>query len=115
MCSYNQINGTFSSENRWLRTDVLRGEWGYEGIVMSDWGAVHDRTASLAAGLNLEMPPSNTDDDVVIAVKEGRLDEAQLDRMAEGMLQLLEKACPAMECDFTYDVVAHHAVARRHR
>ena len=113
MCSYNQINGTFSSENRWLRTDVLSGEWGYEGIVMSDWGAVHDRTASLAAGLNLEMPPSNTDDDVVIAVKEGRLDEAQLDRMAEGMLQLLEKACPAMERDFTYDVVAHHAVARR--
>ena len=103
MCSYNRINGTFSSENRWLLTDVLRGEWGYEGIVMSDWGAVHDRTASLAAGLNLEMPPSNTDDDVVIAVKEGRLDEAQLDRMAEGMLQLLEKACPAMERDFTYD------------
>lgn len=113
MCSYNQINGTFSSENHWLLTDVLRKEWGYEGIVMSDWGAVHDRVASLAAGLNLEMPPSNTDDDVVIAVKEGRLDETQLDRMAEGMLQLIEKARPAMERDFTYDVAAHHAVARR--
>ncbi|OXN01154.1 exo-alpha-(1-_6)-L-arabinopyranosidase [Bifidobacterium vansinderenii] len=113
MCSYNQINGVFSSENPWLLTKVLRDEWGYDGIVMSDWGAVHDRAASVAAGLNLEMPPSNTDDDVVIAVREGRLDEKQLDRMAQGMLDLLEKARPAMERDYTFDKDAHHALARR--
>ena len=113
MCSYNQINGVFSSENQWLLTTVLRDEWGYDGIVMSDWGAVHDRAASVAAGLNLEMPPSNTDDDVVIAVREGRLDERQLDRMAQGMLDLLEKTRPAMERDYTFDVAAHHEIARR--
>ena len=113
MCSYNRINGVYSSENQWLLTKVLRDEWGYDGIVMSDWGAVHDRAASLAAGLNLEMPPSNTDDDVVIAVREGRLDERQLDKMAQGMLDLIEKARPAMEREYKFDVAAHHAIARQ--
>ena len=58
MCSYNRINGTFASENPWLLTDVLRKEWGFEGYVMSDWGAVSDRVAGVAAGLELEMPSS---------------------------------------------------------
>ena len=59
MCSYNQINGTFASENKWLLTDVLRGDWGFKGYVMSDWGAVNDRVKGLEAGLELEMPSSN--------------------------------------------------------
>lgn len=70
MCSYNRINGVYSSQNRWLLTNVLRNEWGFEGIVMSDWGAVHDRVAALNAGLNLEMPPSDTDEEIVVAVRE---------------------------------------------
>src|SRR6478752_4876568 len=57
MCSYNRINGVYASENRWLLTDVLREEWGFGGAVISDWGAVNDRVAALAAGLDLEMPP----------------------------------------------------------
>nr|MDK6328921.1 glycoside hydrolase family 3 N-terminal domain-containing protein [Alloscardovia omnicolens] len=77
MCAYNQLNGVFGSENHWLLTKVLREEWGFEGIVMSDWGAVHDRVDSLKGGLNLEMPPSFSDDEVVIAVRDGRLDEKQ--------------------------------------
>lgn len=113
MCAYNQLNGAFGSENHWLLTDVLRKEWGFKGIVMSDWGAVHDRVASLNAGLNLEMPPSYTDDEVVIAVKNGVLPEEQLDKMAQGMLDLAEKARAAMEREgFVFDKEAHHVLAR---
>jgi len=57
MCAYNKINGTYASEHHWLLTDVLRDEWGFDGLVVSDWGAVHDRVAALTAGLDLEMPP----------------------------------------------------------
>ena len=114
MCSYNKINGVFSSQNRWLLTDVLRGEWGFKGIVMSDWGAVSDRVAALNAGLNLEMPPSNTDNQIVAAARDGRIPAAQLDEMAQGMIDLVAKARPAMSRDgYRYDVDAHNEVARQ--
>ncbi|MDM8323320.1 exo-alpha-(1-_6)-L-arabinopyranosidase [Bifidobacterium pullorum] len=114
MCSYNKINGVFSSQNRWLLTDVLRGEWGFKGIVMSDWGAVSDRVAALNAGLNLEMPPSNTDNQIVAAAKDGRIPAAQLDEMAQGMIDLVAKARPAMSRDgYRYDVDAHNEIARQ--
>lgn len=114
MCSYNKINGVFSSQNRWLLTDVLRGEWGFKGIVMSDWGAVSDRVAALNAGLNLEMPPSNTDNQIVAAAKDGRIPAAQLDKMAQGMINLVAKARPAMSRDgYRYDVDAHNEIARQ--
>ena len=114
MCSYNKINGVFSSQNRWLLTDVLRGEWGFKGIVMSDWGAVSDRVAALNAGLNLEMPPSNTDNQIVAAAKDGRIPATQLDEMAQGMVDLVAKARPAMSRDgYRYDVDAHNEVARQ--
>ena len=58
MCAYNKVNGTYASENRWLLTEVLRDEWAFEGLVVSDWGAVHDRVPALAAGLDLQMPAS---------------------------------------------------------
>ena len=56
MCAYNAINGEYCCENQWLLTDVLRKEWGFDGLVMTDWGAMHDRVKSLKAGLDLEMP-----------------------------------------------------------
>ena len=114
MCSYNRINGVHSAQNRWLLTDVLRDEWGFTGIVMSDWGAAHDRVASLNAGLNLEMPPSSTDDQIVYAARDGRIAPAQLDRMAQGMIDLVERTRAAMSIDgYRYDVDAHDDVARR--
>ncbi len=91
MCSYNQINGTYASEHPWLLTDVLRGEWGFEGYVMSDWGAVNDRVAALKAGLELEMPSSNgaNDAEIIKAVKEGALDESVLDLAVERILRII--------------------------
>ncbi len=100
MCSYNRINGVLASENRWLLTDVLRGEWGFDGYVMSDWGAVSDRVQALAAGLELEMPSSNgvRDRQIVDAVRAGSLDESVLDRACERILTVdsryLESAKP---------------------
>ncbi|KFI71088.1 exo-alpha-(1-_6)-L-arabinopyranosidase [Bifidobacterium merycicum] len=114
MCSYNRINGVHSAQNRWLLTDVLRDEWGFEGIVMSDWGADHDRVASLNAGLNLEMPPTYTDDQIVYAARDGRIQPEQLDRMAQGMIDLVNKTRAAMSVeDYRFDVDAHNEIARR--
>ena len=114
MCSYNRINGVYSAQNRWLLTDVLRGEWGFEGIVMSDWGADHDRVASLNAGLNLEMPPSYTDDEIVHAARDGRIAPAQLDAMAQGMIDLVNRTRAAMSVDdYRFDVDAHDEVAHQ--
>lgn len=114
MCSYNKINGVHSSQKRWLLTDVLRDEWGFKGIVMSDWGAAHDRVASLNAGLNLEMPPSYTDDQIVYAARDGRIQPEQLDRMAQGMIDLVNKSRAAMSIDgYRFDVDAHDDVAHQ--
>ncbi len=91
MCSYNRINGVYSSENPWLLTDVLRDEWGFEGYVMSDWGAVNERVAGLKAGLELEMPSSNGtgDAEIINAVKNGTLDETVLDNAVERILKVV--------------------------
>ena len=93
MCSYNKINGEFASENHWLLTEVLRDEWGFEGYVMSDWGAVNDRVKGLKAGLELEMPASDghTDQEIVDAVRNGELDEAVLDTAVERILNIVFK------------------------
>ena len=114
MCAYNCINGVHAAQDHWLLTDVLRDEWGFEGIVMSDWGADHDRVASLNAGLNLEMPPSYTDDQIVYAARDGRIQPAQLDRMAQGMIDLVNKTRAAMSIEgYRFDIEAHDEVAHR--
>jgi len=90
MCSYNQVNGTFASENKYILTDILRDEWGFEGYVVSDWGAVNDRVKGLAAGLELQMPTTRGVHDAMIveAVKSGKLDEAILDKAVERLLKI---------------------------
>ncbi|ADB32371.1 glycoside hydrolase family 3 domain protein [Kribbella flavida DSM 17836] len=119
MCSYNKLNGVYASQNRWLLTDVLRDEWGFDGLVMSDWGAVHDRVAALAAGLDLEMPPKLgiSDAQIVAAVENGSLDEAVLDEAVLRVLRLVERASPAALAGAgtalgSFDVESHHALAR---
>ncbi|NKY33277.1 beta-glucosidase [Nocardia speluncae] len=93
MCSYNRINGVSAAQNRWLLTDLLRGEWGFDGVVVSDWGAVVDRPASVAAGLDLAMPggPGAGDDRVVAAVESGTLDEAEVTAAATNVARLAER------------------------
>ena len=93
MCSYNRINGEFASENEWLLTQVLRNEWGFNGYVMSDWGAVNDRGKGLVAGLDLEMPASGGDNDklIVEAVRSGKLPEEKLDKTVERILNIVFK------------------------
>ncbi len=114
MCSYNKINGTYGSEHRQLLTDILKNEWGFEGFVVSDWGAVHDRVASLKAGLDLEMPgPKPTRVNAVIeAVRNGDLDEAVLDEAARRILNIVCRAAETPKGS-EFDAAAHHALARR--
>ena len=89
MCSYNKVNGTFSSENKELLTDILRDKWGFDGFVVTDWGAGKDRVKGIRAGVDLEMPGGCTDNDakIVEAVKNGSLDEAALDETVRRMLK----------------------------
>lgn len=118
MCSYNRLNGVYTSEDPWLLTSVLRDEWGFEGLVVSDWGAVNDRVEGLPAGLDLEMPASDgrTDAQLVSAVRDGRLDEAALDLAVRRAVELAQKAVAGAPSpgapSAAYDVDAHHALAR---
>lgn len=119
MCSYNRLNGVYTSEDPWLLTSVLRDEWGFDGLVVSDWGAVNDRVVGLPAGLDLEMPSSDgrTDAQLVEAVRDGRLDEAALDLAVLRAVELAQKAVAgsdptALIGGGSYDIDAHHALAR---
>lgn len=114
MCSYNQINGVFASEDPWLLDEVLRKEWGYEGYVMSDWGAVNERVPGLKAGLELEMPASGgeTDRQIVEAVKNGTLKEEILDRAVERILNVIFDYVDHKK-DEVFDMEKDHALAEK--
>ncbi|QTI67688.1 glycoside hydrolase family 3 C-terminal domain-containing protein [Gordonia polyisoprenivorans] len=115
MCSYNRINGVHASQHRELLTEILRDQWGFAGAVISDWGAVADRVASLAAGLDLTMPSPGPDADaaVVDAVADGRLAPEALTSAADRVAALARTATAhAPTTPETADLDAHHAVAR---
>ena len=116
MCSYNRINGVLASQNKKILTDILRNEWGFEGNVISDWGAVSDRTKALKAGLNLEMPTSYGENDkkLVEAVRSGELDEKELDENCLSLLKLVFDAYDNIgnSEDFKFDRDEHHKLAR---
>ena len=113
MCSYNRINGVYASENHWLLTEVLRDEWGFDGLVVSDWGAVNRRDVGVAAGLDLEMPSSAGFgmQTILDAVAAGELSEELVDRAAGRMLELVDRAGERQELG-SFDADAHHALAR---
>ncbi len=114
MCSYNKLNGTYASQNHFLLTEILKDEWGLQGLVVSDWGAVHDRVQALKAGLDLEMPgPRDRRVKAVIdAVRSGELDEAVLDEAVRRILNIVFKAAETKKGG-SFDVAGHHALARQ--
>ena len=115
MCAYNKLNGTYCSQNKRLLTEILRDEWGFEGFVVSDWGAVDERVMGLEAGLELEMPSSKglTDQEIVEAVNAGELDLSVLDTAVERLLKIIFKAAESKKENATADLEAHHAEARK--
>ena len=115
MCSYNRINGVYASENPWLLTDVLRKEWGFDGYVVSDLGAVSDRVAGVAAGLDLEMPASGgvNDRKIVEAVKAGKLDEKLVDLACERILNIVYRYLENAKPETPWDKEAQHAQAAK--
>ena len=112
MCAYNKVNGTFASEHDYLLNQILKQEWGFEGLVVSDWGAVRDRVAALKGGLDWEMPgpQSRRVQEVVDAVRSGALDEAVLDESVRRILGIVAKAAKTPKGG-TFDIDAHHNLA----
>ncbi len=115
MAAYNRVNGTYVSQNKYLLTDILRDEWGYDGFVISDWGAVDDRVKGLKAGLDFEMPGVDgvTDMQIVEAIKTGKLDESVLDKAVENYLKILFKSIANNREGITYNIEEHHTLARK--
>jgi len=114
MCSYNRVNGTFASEHHELLTEILKKEWGFKGLVVSDWGAVRNRVAALKAGLDWEMPgpQDRRVKEVIEAVRSGDLDEATLNESVRRILRIVFKAKETPKAG-TFDVDAHHELARK--
>lgn len=115
MNSYNKINGVYASQNGHTQQEIARGEWGFEGLFVTDWGSSVDRIPGLQNGTDLEMPSSgalNTKK-IIEAVNDGSLDEDVLNERVDKVVELIMKSKPALEKEHTYDVEEHHQLAAR--
>lgn len=114
MCAYNKINGVYCSDNKELLTSILRNEWGFEGLVVTDWGAMHDRVAAFKAGCDLNMPGGSSymEQDVLDAVARGELDEADIDRSVQRVKKMVLEAHQALKNEIRCDYNEHHELAR---
>jgi len=115
MAAYNRLNGTYCTEHGGLLTGILRDEWGFDGVIMSDWGAVNRRGVALEAGLDLAMPGLGGRGDAALQreIAEGRLSAEAVDAGAGRILALIARTAAAREAGATYDRDAHHELARR--
>ncbi len=115
MNSYNRINGIYSSQNKWLQEKVLREEWGFDGLIVTDWGSSVDRVPGLKCGTDLEMPSSGTlnKKKIIETVKNGELDEKMLAKAVDNIAELILKSKPALEKKHTFDIDTHHKVAQK--
>ena len=115
MCSYNRVNGVYASENPKLLSDILRNEWGYKGLTVSDWGAVDNRVNGIKAGLDLEMPSSQGKNDkfIVEAVRLGKLDIKDVDKCVRRILELIDKYEDGKKSNVIWDKEKHHKLAAK--
>lgn len=115
MCSYNKIGGVYSSENRWLLNDLLRGEWGFEGMTMTDWGACSDHIEGVRAGMDLAMPSlgDSADKQLADAVRDGVLDEKYVNEAVERVLNVIQKFTENRKKDPDFFLGAQHHQARK--
>lgn len=115
MCSYNRINGTYAAENREALTEILRTEWGFDGFVVSDWGATNNRVSDLKAGLDLEMPSTGgiTDSYIIEAVQNGTLDEADVNHTCERILDIVFRWQENRDASAVMDRDREHEIARK--
>ena len=115
MTAYNKLNGTYCSENRHLVKEILKDEWGLEGIAVTDWGAANDRVEGIRNGNELEMPNSKGyyDKKICAAVRSGELSESAVDEAADRMLTLIKKSEANLKDGYTYDKEAHHKLAAK--
>lgn len=113
MCSYNRLNGTYCSENKYLLTDILREEWGFDGVVVSDWGAVHDRVLGVKAGLDIEMPGNQgfNDRKIIAAARNQDLSLGDLNQTAERVTELILRSTHEKKTDVGCDLDQHHQLA----
>lgn len=114
MCAYNKINGIYCSDNKELLTGILRNEWGFDGVVITDWGAMNDRIAAFKAGCDLNMPGGSNymEKEVLNAVAAGELDEADIERSVQRIRRLVMEAREALKNRYECDYDAHHELAR---
>ena len=115
MTSYNQVNGTYANENKHLLQDILRGEWGFDGLIVTDWGGSNSHTAGVVAGSDLEMPSPGLDSarELAAAVLEGRLAEEDLDSCVDRLLEAVLTVKGERKTSRTFDQETHHLLARR--
>ena len=117
MSSYNEVNGVYANENEHLLQEILRDDWGFDGFVVSDWGAGNDFVEGVRAGSHLEMPTTGGDsaEQLIRAVKEGRIEESLVDRRVDELLTVVFSVNKAVEANVghKFDIDAHHAAALR--
>jgi len=115
MCAYNKLNATYCSDNRVLLREILRDEWGFEGVVVTDWGALNDRVTAFEAGLDLEMPGSKGffDQEIIEAVRSGKLPVTRLDESADRLLEMIFILAENHKSGYHYDAHKHHQLARQ--
>lgn len=115
MCAYNKVNGVYCSDNKYLIREILRNEWGFDGVVITDWGAMNDRIAAFEAGTDLEMPGSAGyfDKEIIDAVKSGKLSEERINESVDRILTLIFKLAGVKNKKYSYNPEAHHQIARK--